>query len=80
MAFSGQEIRDQEESIDRKEQESRSRQMRQLEKLIEQYNMENFEDEVRQVIEETKEEAEYEGQSKRRQIEEVLALVMKMHD
>ena len=54
--------------------------MRQLEKLIEQYNMENFEDEVRQVIEETKEEAEYEGQSKRRQIEEVLALVMKMHD
>ena len=52
--------------------------MRQLDKLIETYNMENFKDEVALEIEETKEEAEYESQSKRRIIEEVLALVMKM--
>lgn len=75
MAFSSQEIRDQEESIDRKEQENRLKQMRQLEKLIESYSIENFKDEVQEVIEETKEEAEYESQSKRRQIEEVLALL-----
>ena len=78
MAFSGQEIREQEESIDREEQESRLKQMRQLEKLIEQYNKEGIKDEVDQAIEETKEEVNYEGQSKRRLIEEVLALVQKM--
>ena len=54
--------------------------MRQLDKLIETYNMENFKDDVLAEIEETKEEAEYESQPKRRIIEEVLALVLKMQD
>ena len=35
--------------------------MRQLEKLIEQYNKEGIKDEVDQAIEETKEEVNYEG-------------------
>ena len=56
------------------------KQMRQLDKLIETYNMENFKDDVLAEIEETKEEAEYESQPKRRIIEEVLALVLKMQD
>ena len=52
--------------------------MRQLNKLLETYNMENFQDEVRANIEETKEEATYEGQNKLRIIDEVLSLVAKM--
>ena len=52
--------------------------MRQLNKLIETYNMDNFQDDVRENIEETKEEANYEGQNKLRIIDEVLVLVNKM--
>lgn len=42
--------------------------------------METFQDDIRQSMDETREEAEYESQSKKRQIEEVLALVAKMHE
>lgn len=78
IQYSGQEMREQEDSIDRQEQENRHKHMRQLNKLIETYNMDNFQDDVRENIEETKEEANYEGQNKLRIIDEVLILVNKM--
>lgn len=78
LKFSGQEMREQEESVDRQEQETRQKQMHQLNKLLEMYSMENFHDDVRENIEETKASANYEGQNKRRIIDEVIALVHQM--
>lgn len=54
--------------------------MRQLDKLIQDYNVDNFRDEIIEDIDETKDEAEYQNQSKKRLIEEVLALVAKMQE
>jgi chemotaxis regulatin CheY-phosphate phosphatase CheZ len=54
--------------------------VRQLDKLIQNYNIDNFRDEIIEEIDETKDEAEYENQSKKRMIEEVLALVAKMQE
>ena len=54
--------------------------MMQLSKLVEEYSVDNFRDELVTQIEEASEEAKHALQAPNRQVEEVLSLVSQMVD
>lgn len=59
-------IQDQTEELDRKEQEDRTKQMMQLDKMVESYSIDNFRNEISDEIEETREETLYMSQAHNR--------------
>lgn len=52
--------------------------MMQINKTIETYSVDNFRNEISVDIEETKEEVRYMGQAHRREIQEILDLMLQM--
>ena len=64
--------------MDQAEKDERIKQAMQLDKMKEQYNMDNYRDDLRDDVQNAAEEARHANSSQTRQVDEVMALVHEM--